>query len=368
MLTRRLLLTLAIILAGVGLLAFLKYQSISGMMAQLAKPKPPISVSAEQAQLSQWQYQLPAIGTLTAAQGVELSSEVSGSVTQVNFESGQPLKQGDLIVQLDDDVEKASLATAQAELKLANVEFQRGLNLVKRQTISRSEFDGLEARLEQAKANVAQLQATLSKKAIRAPFSGQIGIRQVDLGQYLSPGTSIATLQDLSVLYVDFFLPEQAFPQLSHGQTLHAQVPAYPEQDFVGKVIAINPKVEDDTRNIRVRAAIDNPNGKLLPGMFARLNLLLPQQGQVVLLPETAITYSLYGDSVYVVEPATSENEAMTVKRAYVTVGERRDGQVVISQGLSGGETVVTAGQLKLDNGARVSLSADAAATQSQQP
>lgn len=362
MLTRRLLITFAALLAVVGGLAFLKYQSISGMMAKLATPKPPISVSASAATAQDWQYRLPAIGTLTAAQGVEVSSEVNGTISQLNFESGQALKKGQLIVQLDDAVERASLATAQAELKLAQLEFTRGQNLVKRQTISRSEFDALQARLEQAKANVAQLQATLAKKAILAPFDGQVGIRKVDLGQFLSPGTSIATLQDLSVLYVDFFLPEQDFPKLSLGQTLHAQVPAYPDKDFIGHVVAINPKVEDSTRNLEVRAAIDNPSGQLLPGMFARLNLLLAQQGQVVVVPETAITYSLYGDSVYVVSKNADNPEQLTVERLYVTVGERRDGVAVIEKGLQGGETVVTAGQLKLDNGSHVTLVDDVAA------
>lgn len=218
---------------------------------------------------------------------------------------------------------------------------------------------------------VEQLKASLAKKSISAPFSGTIGIRQVDVGAYLASGTVIATLQDLSSLYVDFNVPEQALPHLSLGQQVLVQVAAYPGQTFPASLSAINPKVEESTRNLLVRATLANPDGKLLPGMFASLQLLLPGPQPQVVVPENAITYTLYGNSVYVIGPkkgkdgqpeSTAEGKPqLAVEQRTVQTGERRDGWVVVSKGLQAGDQVVTAGQLKLSPGASVRISEDAA-------
>jgi membrane fusion protein (multidrug efflux system) len=371
MLRRRMLKMLGLVALVVIALALYKGFSIYRMVKQYTAPKPPISVAAVQARSQSWQSQIPAIGTLKALQGVELTAEVGGTVTSVQFESGEKLRLNQPIIELDSSVEQASLATAEAALGLARVEFERGRNLVTRQAISKSEFDRLNAELQKANASVAQLRATLAKKRILAPFAGTVGIRQVDVGAYVSPGSVIATLQDISGLFVDFFLPEQQAPQLALEQSVKLSVAAYPGEEFIAKIVAINPKVEATTRTLQVRARLDNPEGKLLPGMFANLQVLLPNPQQRVVVPETAVSFTLYGNSVYAVNEAAKDagNEnnqeaqdaepQLVVERRFVETGERRDGLVVILSGVKEGEQVVSAGQLKIDDGSRVRLEHD---------
>jgi membrane fusion protein (multidrug efflux system) len=370
MLLRRMLIMLGVVALVLLALAAYKGLAIYREIQQFAAPPPPISVNAADAVERPWQSRLPAIGTLKAFQGIDLTVEVAGTARDVLFQSGEKVRLNQPLIQMDSEVEQASLGTAQAELGLAQVEYQRGRNLVARQAISRSEFDRLSAELQKANASVAQLQAQLAKKRILAPFAGTIGIRQVDVGDYLASGTTIATLQDLSTLFVDFFLPEQNVPQLAIGQRVRVQVAAYPDEVFEGRIDAINPKVEVTTRNLLVRARLANPDEKLLPGMFANLQVLLAGETPQVLVPETAITYTLYGNSVYVIEaqhgddgsPAsdTDGQPILQVERRFVETGERREGQVVILKGLQAGERVVSAGQLKLDSGAHVVIVADA--------
>ncbi|WP_194789250.1 efflux RND transporter periplasmic adaptor subunit [Pseudomonas sp. UFMG81] len=371
MLRRRMLIMLAVVLLIVLILGGIKGYSIYQQVQMFSQPKPPVSVAAAQAELRQWQERLPAVGSLKAYQGVELSLEVAGTVKSLHFESGQQVKAGQLLLQLDHDQETALLGTAQADLGLAKVDFGRGSQLVGDSAISRGEYDRLTSVYRRNQAVVDQLKASLAKKSISAPFSGTIGIRQVDVGAYLASGTVIATLQDLSSLYVDFNVPEQALPQLTLGQQVVVQVAAYPGQTFPASLSAINPKVEESTRNLLVRATLANPDGKLLPGMFASLNVLLPDPKPQVVVPENAITYTLYGNSVYVVETKKSEDgqpqvnsdgqPQQVVEQRTVQTGERRDGWVVVSKGLQAGDQVVTAGQLKLSPGAAVRISADAA-------
>lgn len=284
-----------------------------------------------------------AVGSLKAYQGVELSLEVAGTVKSLHFESGQQVKAGQLLLQLDSEQETALLGTAQADLSLAKVDFGRGSQLVGDSAISRGEFDRLTTQYRRNQAVVDQLKASLAKKSISAPFSGTIGIRQVDVGAYLASGTVIATLQDLSSLYVDFNVPEQALPHLSLGQQALVQVAAYPGQTFPASLSAINPKVEESTRNLLVRATLANPDGKLLPGMFASLQLLLPDPQPQVVVPENAITYTLYGNSVYLVSRKQGEDgkpqddsegqPQLIAEQRTVQTGERRDGWVVVSKG-----------------------------------
>jgi membrane fusion protein (multidrug efflux system) len=372
MLRRRMLIMLGVVLIVVIALGGYKAYSIYRQIQQFTAAKPPINVAVAVVEERPWQNRLPAIGTLKALQGVDLALEVAGTVRALQFESGQKVKAGQPLLQLDSDVEKGLLGTAEADLGLAQVDYARGSKLVGDAAISRGDFDKLAATQKKAAASVAQLNASLAKKRILAPFSGTIGIRQVDVGDYLASGTVIATLQDLTSLYADFFVPEQMLPKLAIGQQVQVSVAAYPNSEFSARISAINPKVEDTTRNVLVRATLPNPDGKLLPGMFASLQVLLGQDTPQRVVPESTITYTLYGNSVYVVVPKKGadgqpEKDAkgqtqQVVERRFVTTGERRDGSVIISKGLQVGEQVVTGGQLKLDNGAAVAISADQAA------
>ncbi len=359
---RRMLFMLGAVVVVVAILAALKFNSIYQQIQQFQAPKPAIDVEAEVARRMDWQSRLPAIGTLKASQGIDLSVEIAGTITDVQFQSGEKVSKGQAIVLLDSEMEQASLASAEADLNLSRLEFQRARSLLDRQAISRSEYDRLNAESQKAAASVAQLRASLSKKRILAPFSGTIGIRQVDVGDYIAAGTPIATLQDLSTLYVDFFLAEQHVPLLKLGQRVQLQVAAYPGERFEGVISALNPKVETTTRNVQVRAELGNPDGRLLPGMFADLQVLLPTETAQVVVPETAITYTLYGNSVLLVtegtppEGVSSDEPYLVVERRFVTTGERRDGLTVVLDGLKGGEQVITAGQLKLDSGAHVAI------------
>lgn len=359
---RRMLFMLGAVVVVVAILAALKFNSIYQQIQQFQAPKPAIDVETELARRMDWQSRLPAIGTLKASQGIDLSVEIAGTITDVQFQSGEKVSKGQAIVLLDSEMEQASLASAEADLNLSRLEFQRARSLLDRQAISRSEYDRLNAESQKAAASVAQLRASLSKKRILAPFSGTIGIRQVDVGDYIAAGTPIATLQDLSTLYVDFFLAEQHVPLLKLGQRVQLQVAAYPGERFEGVISALNPKVETTTRNVQVRAELGNPDGRLLPGMFADLQVLLPTETAQVVVPETAITYTLYGNSVLLVtegtppEGVSSDEPYLVVERRFVTTGERRDGLTVVLDGLEGGEQVITAGQLKLDSGAHVAI------------
>ena len=369
MLLRRMLIMLGVVLVVVLALAAYKGFSIYQQIQMFSAPQPAISVAATRAAEQPWQSRLPAIGTLKAFQGVDLTTEVQGTVKEVLFQSGETVTLGQPLLQLDSSVERAILATAEASRALARVEYQRGQDLIRRQAISKSEFDRLNAELLKAEASVAQLKAELDKKRILAPFAGTIGIRQVDTGDYLSPGTPFATQQDLSRLYEDFFLPEQEYPRLAIGQRVRLSVAAYPDAVFEGAISALNPKVEETTRNVQVRAMLANPDNRLLPGMFANIDVLLPGEKPQIVVPETAITYTLYGNSVYVINEQKDAQGAvvkdsqgraqLVVERRFVETGERRDGQVLVLKGLKAGEQVVTAGQLKLDNGAHVAIVED---------
>ncbi|CAE6899656.1 Efflux transporter periplasmic adaptor subunit [Pseudomonas marincola] len=366
MLLRRMLMMLGAVLIVVLALGGYKGYSIYQQIQQFSKPKPAISITAATAEKRPWQQRLAAIGTLKAFQGVDLTVEVSGIVRDVLFTSGQHVNKDQPLVQLNNEVEQANLATAQANLNLARVEYNRGKTLVGRQNISKSEFDRLAAQLQTSQASVDQIKALLDKKRILAPFNGTIGVRQIDVGNFLASGTLIATLQDTSQLYLDFYLPEQSVPKLHLGETVQFKVAAYPDEHFTGEIAAINPKVEDTTRNVLVRAQLKNPGNKLFPGMFASLDVLLPESPDQVLLPETAVVYTLYGNSVYVISEQKDDDgqvvnddngqAKLVVERRIVETGERRDGQVVVLDGLEPGERVAATGQLKLDNGAHVSI------------
>lgn len=374
MLRRRMLIMLGVVLLVVLLLAGYKAFSVYQQIQMFSAPKPAVSVAVASATEQPWQSLLPAVGSLKALQGVDLSLEIAGTVQKVLFQSGQKVKAGQPLLQLDSEVESAQLETAEADLGLSQLDFGRGRQLVGSQAISKGEFDRLSAQLKKNQATVNQLKAALDKKRIVAPFSGTIGIRQVDVGDYLASGTVIATLQDLSSLYVDFYIPEQTVPRLAVAQAINVGVSAYPGQTFVGSISAINPKIEDSTRNVLVRATLANPDGKLLPGMFANLQVILPDVADGIVVPESAVTYTLYGNSMYVVtqkkgadgnlEKDDKGQPVLIVERRFVETGERRDGLVLVTKGVQSGEQVVIAGQIKLDNGTHIVISDDKTLTE----
>lgn len=378
MLRRRMLIMLGVVLLVVLLLGGYKGFSIYQQIQSFSVPKPPISVAVASATEQPWQSRLPTVGSLKALQGVDLSLEIAGTVQKVLFQSGQKVKAGQPLLQLDSEVESALLETAEADLGLSQLDFGRGRQLVGSQAISKGEFDRLSAELKKNQATVNQLKASLDKKRIVAPFSGTIGIRQVDVGDYLASGTVIATLQDLSSLYVDFYVPEQTVPRLAVAQAVNVSVSAYPGQTFVGAISAINPKVEDSTRNVLVRATLANPDGKLLPGMFTNLQVILPDVAAGIVVPESAVTYTLYGNSMYVVtqkkaadgnlEKDDKGQPVLIAERRFVETGERRDGLVLVTKGVQSGEQVVIAGQIRLDNGTHIAISDDKTLTEQNSP
>ena len=342
----------------VAALLLLIFGSIAGYLyirfsalAEMDFQPPPVTVAASVAKLERWDSYLEAVGTVKAVRGVELTSEESGEVIRINFESGGRVEKGQLMVVLDDKVEQAALESRKATLTLAKLLFEHDKKLVKQQTISQIRYDRTKADLERARAQVSEAEARLANKHIRAPFSGTAGICRIDVGDYISPGTIIATLQDPDDLEIDFNLPSQASPQLKPGLDIEVRVAAYPDKVFHARLLALDAKVDPGTRNLTVRAKIDAGEG-LMPGMFAQLRVALGVEDGIVTVPETAVTYSLHGNTVFVIRPG--EDGDLVSQPVIVSVGEARDGRISIPSGLEPDSRVVTAGQNKLYRGAKV--------------
>lgn len=319
----------------------------------MSRPRPPAVVASAKVQSQTWQPYLRTVGSLTARNGVEVSSQVDGQVRAIDFESGQSVKKGDVLVQLDDTVDQAALRGLIAEQQLAEVEFRRQSRLLKQRSTSQSAYDTAQANLNKAKAAVEAERARLAHMAVRAPFSGALGIRQIDLGQYLKAGNPIVSLQALDPIYVDFSLPERYLSKLSKQQQVLVTVQAFPKMTFDGKITAISADVQKATRNVQVRATLANPDQKLRPGMFAEVRVVMPAREGVLTVPRTAITYNPYGDAVFVIE---HKDGTLIAMNRQVETGDARDGQVEIVKGLKAGEEVVAAGQVKLRNGAPVKI------------
>jgi len=317
---------------------------------------PPAVISSTTAQLETWNPKLNSIGSLSAINGVDVTTEISGMVSSIRFNSGQMVKQGDVIVLLDTSVELADLKSSQAKLKLATINYNRDQILFGKNATSQSVIDTDMAQLQEAEANVESIQAKIQQKTITAPFAGYLGIRQVNLGQYIQAGTSIVTLQALNPLYVEFNLPEENLSDLYINQPIDITVNSQNENPIRGMITAINSKVDPATRNIKVQATIPNGNLTLRPGMFVNVTVWLRQIEKVIVLPETAISYSLHGDAVYVIEPDKSNKKILRANRHYVKVGERRGDVVTILEGVNSGEQIVASGQLKLQDGASVAV------------
>lgn len=339
----------------IAVLGFIKYQqTLKGMEMMAAGAPPPASVEVISAQKTQWQPRISAVGTLIARKGVDISNEVEGVVEKIHIKSGQKVEAGDLLVSLNDDVEQADLASFRSQEDLARTFFKRTKNMWKAKTISETDYDNARSSLKVAQADVLQTQARIAKKSIRAPFTGVLGIRHINTGQYVAAGTMLVSLEDYSLLYTDFSVAEKYFPNIKTGLEVKFRVSAYVDQAFVGDVQAIDAKVNEATRNISVRALLDNKKGLLRSGMYADIDLMLDQSADVIVVPTTAIIYSSFGNAVFVVEK-NDEGKMMT-RRVQVTTGEQRGDLVSILSGLKGNEKVVQAGVSKLRNNIPVTL------------
>ena len=349
------LVAVAIVLGGYFAFQNFKAKMIHGFLATLSNP--PQTVSTVVAANQQWQPQLQAVGSLRAVNGATLSLELAGVVEKIGFDSGQDVQAGQILLQLRSEDDVAKLESLQASAALAQVNYDRDLRQFKAQAVSQAVIDSDNYNLKNARAQADEQQAVVNKKTLRAPFAGHLGIRQVDLGQYLNAGTAVVTLQALDPLYVDFTLPQQELSQISVGQTVNALVDAFPGQKFPGRIVAVNPLVDTDTRNIQVRASLGNPDRKLLPGMFATIDIDSGSPLQQVTLPQTAVTYNSYGSTVYVVKPSgggADAKKSLVATQSFVTTGATRGDQVAVLTGVKPGDVVVSAGQIKLHNGAPV--------------
>lgn len=326
------------------------YTRFSAMASRDFTP-PPVTTAATRARAENWDSYLEAVGTIRAVRGVELTSETSGEITDIAFDSGDRVEAGQLLLVLNDEVEQAARQNEIASLELAEILFERDAKLIKQSSIPQSQYDRSRADLARAKAQLAETEARIRNKRIYAPFAGVIGIRRVDVGDYISPGTIIATLQDRSQLEVDFTLPDRYAPRLRPGLPVSLTVGAFPGRSFAAQLVALDSAVDPSTRNLLLRASILESDG-LLPGMFAVLNVDLQQMRPVVTVPETAVTYSLQGNTVYVLEE--TEDGGLRAMSRIVDVGDTRDGRTAILSNLEAGELVATVGQNKLYRGVRV--------------
>jgi len=319
--------------------------------------QPPVAVSTTTAIKKTWSPELKAVGTLKALNGVSVNSEVDGQVVQIFFKSGQIVKKGAPLVQLDDEVDQQTLNDNVAQLRLNNLTYERQVKLLQRNSTSKSAVDNARAKMLQAKAGVKTAQVMIQKKNIKAPFAGKLGIRLVNVGQYVKPGESMVSLQSLTPLFVDFSIPEQNMKDIRPGQEVKIFTDAYKGEAFIGQVKATDSEVDINTRSISVRAEIPNKDKRLYPGLFADVRVILPAKKDVITVPQTAITYSLYGDSVYIVSKSkdkkTGKPDLIAVQK-FVTLGPRKDTEVAIKKGIKEGDIVVSSGQLKLHTGSRV--------------
>jgi membrane fusion protein (multidrug efflux system) len=344
-----------IVLAAIFGFQVFKASMIKKFMAQMASP--PQTVSASKVGASDWQAQVEAVGSLRAVKGADLSLEVAGVVDTISFNSGDDVKEGAPLLKLRADDDIAKLESLKAMAQLSQITYDRDQKQLKINAVSQATIDTDAANLKNAQAQVAQQQAILDKKFLRAPFTGHLGIRSVDVGQYLGPGTTIVTLQALDPIYLDFFVPQQQVDRMKLDQAVSVRIDAFPDQVFTGEISAVNPKVDAASRNVQIRATLKNPDHRLLPGMYATVDIPTGAPQHLITLPQTAITYSPFGDTVYVVEQNGNGQDGkpkLVARQTFVTTGATRGDQVAVLKGLKDGDLIVTAGQIKLHNGSTV--------------
>jgi membrane fusion protein (multidrug efflux system) len=369
---KRILLALLGILIVAGLLAGIKALQIGKMTDQGKAFTPPAeTVTSFQLQPQSWTSELAAVGSMTAVQGVTLAAEAPGKIVAIAFQPGTSVRTGDLLVRQDTSVEEAQLPGAEAAEVLARANLERARALLAENAVAQVEYDTALAAHSEAASAVAQLRAVIAKKTVRAPFAGRLGIRLVNLGQMLKEGEPIVSLQTIDPIFADFSLPQQALSQLTTGIAVHVTTDAYPGETFGGKITAINAEVDSATRNISLQATVTNAQEKLLPGMFARVAVVLPGSAEVLAIPATAVLYAPYGDSVYVIEEHKDEKTGETgtvLRQQFIRLGEKRGDFVAVVSGLKGHETVVSTGAFKLRNGQTVVVDNQLAPTFSLEP
>jgi membrane fusion protein (multidrug efflux system) len=342
------------LVAGLGFVKFKQIQSAIGQAASFQPP--PDAVTTIVASEEQWPATLSAIGTLAAVQGVTVSADLPGTVDRIAFDSGTAVREGEVLAILDTRQEMAQLAAAEAQRDLAKLNFERMQGLLNEQVVSRAEFDRATAEQRQSEARVGEIRAAIERKTIRAPFSGILGIRRVNLGQYLSGGDALVTLQSLNPIYVNFGVPQQAASQVRIGKSVRITTGDVGGVEFAGRVTAVDSVVDESTRNIQVQATLANPGGKLRPGMFVQTEVALGPSSRVMSLPASAISYAPFGDSVFVIADLKDPNGRAYkgVRQQFVKLGGSRGDQIAVVSGIKPGDEVVTSGVFKLRNGAAV--------------
>jgi len=321
--------------------------------------QPPETVSSAVAHEEKWADTFSAVGSISAVQGVTVTPEIAGTVSEIAFESGAVVAKGDLLVRFDTSTEEAQLKAANAQLEWARVSLERTKKLRSDNTVSQSELDQADATFKQDKANADAIQAVIDKKTIRAPFAGKLGIRQVNVGEYVDAGKPIVSLQSLDPVYADFSLPQQALSQIKTGMVVRVALDTYTNKQFEGTLTAINSEVDEATRNVRLQATLDNGEKLLRPGMFARVEVILPNTQDVLVIPATAVLSNPFGDLVYVIEKGTNGPNSLVARQQLVRTGRSRGDFVTVESGLKPGERVVSAGLFKLRNLAPVTENND---------
>jgi len=355
---KRMFLMLVVAAAVIGGLAYFKLRQVQAAVKSHSFTPPPEAVTTIVAKQEVWPATLSVVGTMNAIHGVTVSADLPGTVDKINFDSGKWVKEGEVLVQLDTRQERAQLAAMQAQQDLAKINYDRMRQLVDEGVISRQDYDKAMADQRQTEANTAEIRATIDRKTIRAPFSGVLGIRQVNLGQYLAAGNPIVPLQSLDPIYVNFNVPQQEVGRMQPGRTVRITSDNLPSASFTGKVNAIDSVVDQSTRNVQVQAIMSNPGGKLHPGMFVQVEVGVGQQSTVFPLPASAISYAPFGDSVFVVSDLKSPTgeSYRGVHQQFVKVEGSRGDQVGVVSGLKPGDVVVTSGVFKLRNGAAIAV------------
>ena len=349
---RTTILAIAIVLVIIASLAAVKTLQIRTLIAMGKSFAPlPETISSAVAHEEQWQDSLSAIGSLYAVQGVTITPELAGKVSEIRFESGAVAAAGDLLLKLDTSSEEAQLRAGEAQAQLARLNVERVRQLRADNAVSQSELDTAEATVKQLEANADTIRAAIAKKTIRAPFAGQLGIRLVSLGENLDLGKPIVSLQSLSLVCADFSLPQQELARVKPGMAVRLSIDAYPDKFFEGKLTAINPALDADTRSVRLQATFESAEQLLRPGMFARVQVLLPGDQTVLVIPSTAVLSAPFGDSVYVVENSTNATGGLVVRQQFIRTGRGRGDFVSVESGLKPGERVASSGLFKLRNG-----------------
>lgn len=356
---KRMLLMLGVILVVVSALGFVKFKQVqAGMQAAAAFAPPPEAVTTIVAQKADWPASTQVIGTVEAVQGVTVSADLPGTVARINFDSGKAVRQGEVLVELDTRQERAQLHALEAQRDLARVNYTRMDQLLREGVISRMDYDKATAEQKQTDAQVAEIRATIDRKTIRAPFSGVLGIRKVNLGQYLAAGAPIVPLQSLNPIYVNLGIPQQIAGQVQVGRQLRIFTKDLAGQVFAGRVTAVDSVIDVNTRNVQVQATLSNPQAKLRPGMFVEADLSLGGSRSVIALPASSISYAPYGDSVFVITDMKdpSGKTYRGVRQQFVKVEGSRGDQVAVVSGINPGDEIVTSGVFKLRNGAAVQV------------